>query len=414
MKVYPKSCIAPVVGFTLDPKGEIALCCNSRRVGTKLSDISSIKDFFLDEKYKNYREINNDKGWDNITECYGCIRDKKLNRESNVHWFETQLDKPYEYYRDNLKFRFLEVTTSNICNLSCAMCNSYFSSMWHKIHEQVLGTPLDPNALNKISDHDLEKVLKVIPDLEVLMIKGGEPFADKANTKILKSLIGVNKNCKITIVSNMHTMSKENLDIMKALHKQGNQISLSVSIDGVGETYDWIRGGAFQTTVKTMERYYKETQAKFAIQVTVSVWNILRLKEIYQYFKDKPYLTKINFENIIESPYYGSPKLLSQDILDEYILDFYTEVKHTERQAEKKFIEDKYFHPEKGLRYYPYKTIIKNLLNLNSYELEMNDWDKEKKRNYYHSFTDYTNNLNKVRGSNIFDIQPDLKDAMAM
>ena len=304
MTEYPKSCKAPVVGFTLDPMGNIALCCNSGRGlhHINISQIDSLTDYFFGDNYNSIRKTNDEDGWDHIKACVGCIRDKNLNRHSNVHWFETQLDKPYEYYRDNLKFRFLEVTTSNICNLSCAMCSHYFSSMWHKIHDKVRSDPLPANPLNKISDQDLEKVLKVIPDLEVLMIKGGEPFADKANTKILKSLIGVNKNCKITIISNMHTMSKENLDIMKALHKQGNQISLSVSIDGVGETYDWIRGGAFQTTVKTMERYYKETQAKFAIQVTVSIWNILRLKEIYQYFRDKPYLTKINFENIIESP----------------------------------------------------------------------------------------------------------------
>ena len=49
----------------------------------------------------------------------------------------------------------------------------------------------------------IEKIIKHLPHLEVINIKGGEPFADPTNFRILEELVKVNKDCRIEIISNV-------------------------------------------------------------------------------------------------------------------------------------------------------------------------------------------------------------------
>ena len=71
---------------------------------------------------------------------------------------------------------------------------------------------------------------------------------------------------------------------LKILEKGKEQIRIIASIDGVGEIYNWIRGGDFDKTVKTIEKYYVITGNPVNITVTVSIYNIFVLDSIVKYF----------------------------------------------------------------------------------------------------------------------------------
>ena len=149
-----------------------------------------------------------------------------------------------------------------------------------------------------------------------MTIKGGEPFADIRNIRILKKLYEVNPSCRVYIVSNFYTITPEAMEILKMTT---GHLDVSASIDGVGRVYDWIRSNTFEHTIKTMERYYKETGLTININVCISLYNFFHLEKILDYFKDKEYIKCISFMNVTSRPPYVDCQLLPKKIFNAQI-----------------------------------------------------------------------------------------------
>ena len=352
-------CNAPFLGLTIDPSGWLTLCCNTtdrEYFKSNIADIDDLTEFFLSDKYEDIREKMKTVGMLGIAQCKNCW-----------HAVDGLFDEIHNYnqksYTEPLKIRYLELTTSNVCNQTCVTCSSYFSSKWRSL-EPKFGRQASPASYLK-SD-SIEKILKVLPDLKYLQIKGGEPFADKNNLKILQELSEVNPDCEVILTSNFQSINDEWWPILKKL----KNISAGASIDGVGESYDWIRGGNFNQTVQNMQRFKYETGNRVVINVCVSLYNIFILKQIYDFFFDKSYVSNVIFNNIVTSPYMLSPNILTIEELNIAI---------------KKFGNDS-----------------NNLLgNIRKIKLNHGTALREK-------FIKHTNTMNSIRGTNIFDIQPEL------
>ena len=352
-------CNAPFLGLTIDPSGWLTLCCNTtdrEYFKSNISDIDDLTEFFLSDEYQYIRDKMNSDGMLGIDQCKNCwaAADGFFNEIHNYN---------KKSFTEPLKIRYLELTTSNVCNQTCVTCSSYFSSKWRSL-EPKFDRPVSPASYLKSSS--INKILKVLPGLEYLQIKGGEPFADKNNLKILKELASVNPNCEVILTSNFQNINDDWWPILKKL----KNISAGASIDGIGESYNWIRGGDFESTLNNMQRFKYETGNQVAINVCVSIYNIFILKQIYDFFVDKSYASCVIFNNIVVYPDMLSPKLLTIGELD---------------IALKKFGNDS-----------------NNLLgNIRKMELNHSTMLREK-------FIKHTNTMNSIRGVNIFDIQPEL------
>lgn len=351
-------CKAPFLGITIDPAGWIQLCCatNDRRYfGKKITDVDSLKDFFLGGLYDEIRSQMKDGGLGSIGQCSHCWKSLEGG------WSEAD-NYATKSYSEPLTIRYLEVTTSNICNQTCVTCSSYFSSKWRKLEKQ-FGRGASPSF--HLNDESIDKILAVLPDLHYLQIKGGEPFADKNNLKILKELARVNPACKLIITSNFQNIPDEWFDVLKLL----KNIQVGASIDGIHETYDWIRGGSFEQTVATMEKFYQITNTKIIVNICVSIYNIFMLKEIRAYFSDKEYVDSVICNNLVSYPEYLSIDLLKKSKIMSAI------------GSSEEF---------------------NNIKNVNG-TLRPNP-------DLVSQFYKHTETMNKVRGSNIFTLQPQLAD----
>src|SRR4029079_8116865 len=207
--------------------------------------------------------------------------------------------------------RYLEYTCSNICNQSCSTCGSFFSSKWRDIEREqfsveereVFGRGI--NEIQSLTDDDIQKIIAVLPQLSELVIKGGEPWADKNNLTILNAALDVNPDCKFTIISNMQAVSASTCKMLEKVRTRGvKQFALSASIDGVGKVYDWIRGGSFEKTVKNLETFYDTTGVQLDLNPFASLHNYFHLDQIIDYFMDKDYVRSINFSNVSVYPHY--------------------------------------------------------------------------------------------------------------
>ncbi len=358
-------CRAPFTGITIDPAGNLNMCCstaNRRQFNTKISDIEDLGEFFLDTQMSELRQRMESRGLEKLPECKFCSRAVVNGLQAEVH--------NYNRYKiaEPLELRYLEVTTSNVCNQTCATCNSYFSTKWRKI-EKHLPEEFQTNAKPSIiKTPDIDKILNVLPQLHHLNIKGGEPFADKNNLRILNKLVETNPTCEVIITSNFQNIPDE---WWEPLSKLKNLI-VGASIDGTGRTYDWIRSGNFENTYTNIQKFTSVVGYKPSINMCISIYNLFNLKETTDFFKGYTQ----NIYNVVYNPEHLSPNIIDSIKLKRLLL----------KQFE--------INPA---------NISPNLWDIPTVEPEL-----QKKRQ--DEFLRYTDSMNKIRGFNIFDIHPQLAE----
>ena len=385
-------CKSPFTGLYIGPQGHIVLCCMSQNHRLEhIDDIEDLEEFYNGPKVENIRKQLEAGDYATMYPCRVCYqrecRDlhpmKKLMEGSQTY---ENFDEDWKKRKEgkNRPIRYLEYTLSNLCNATCATCRSEWSSLWAPLDKK-FGRKVTPIA--KLSESAIPKIEKILYGLERICIKGGEPFADVRNLRILKKLFEVNPNCIVSIVSNCQTITKEAMDILK----MGKNINLQASIDGVGKTYEWIRSGNWERTCNTMKRYHEETGNSIHVITFTSLYNFFILDQIDDFFKDFKPVWCNTFNNYAVHPHYVRPDLLPEHIFN--------------KQMEK------------------LKKVLRKQPDVISHSLLKQKWedlgkDKELAEHYYigtpeknrYFFFKEMDKMNKHRGFDLCDHIPELKD----
>ena len=153
-------------------------------------------------------------------ECLRC-QQTELENKSSIRLNAINFDKL------QTKKDYLSVggVLDNICNSACLTCNEQLSTM---IGGLINKTYSIVDNSSKFWSLPLERVVH-------LDINGGEPSASKNYKHILANLppdirsIRVNTNCALI------------LDELEDLVKRGIQVTVTVSIDGIGNVYEYVR-----------------------------------------------------------------------------------------------------------------------------------------------------------------------------
>ena len=376
-------CYMAYHGVTIDPQGYIAMCCvddgaavewHDRRFydPVKIDDIDNLDEWFANT-YPN--KVWNQ--YDNAANCYPCMKcynPKYKDISTTVKdIYDNNLKAGFSVWNQDEsdpKIRYLEFTSSNICNQMCVMCSGKHSSKWLEYDEE-FGHRKN-RGLYRLSDESIEKIKKVVPTLDECYIKGGEPLSDQKNIEFMEYVAEVNPNCKISLTTNFQGLLDRQIEIFKKVRSE-----IFVSIDGIDEIFDWIRGGNFRRVVNNMEKYYNETGNKVDIVVTTSIYNFFSLEKIIEYFVDKKYVKFINCQNVVSWPEWASPRTLPADIFEEEIIN------HMK-------ISSKYKHKTGWGNYFQ--------------ELDSIHHNKNSIRDFY----TYTDKMNLIRGFDIRDYEPKL------
>ena len=286
-------CYWPWLSVVIDSQGYIKPCCIMTNktlekseyydeVNAHIETIEDLSEYLLTEFPINLRNKLVEDGLFKTKECLTCA---KAERRGNIYRHNQSQSWKNEAYG---VVKFLEVTASNICNQTCITCSSYFSTKWQTIEHLFENTTTGSGKNFALSDSSIEKIMSVFPTLKEFVIKGGEPFSDLRNAKMLEKLLEVNPDCRIHITSNVSVISKRYIDILKKV-KDPNQVQLHGSLDHIGRKYEWIRGTPFNKTLNTIKHIYEETGIITKPTPTLSYFNILDLKEIKDFYVDYPY-----------------------------------------------------------------------------------------------------------------------------
>jgi MoaA/NifB/PqqE/SkfB family radical SAM enzyme len=329
----PMMCKAPWSQLNIGPLGDLKLCTVGKKHGSYIGEVDSLEDYYNSDIINNIR--NNFKKGEWPSACVAC----KDNRDNgipahidndhyvNLPWSDENFNAP------NKKILSLEYTPSNLCNQSCAMCGSIYSSKWIGLDKRAKKEGLEfrensglTNLHTKAfqaTDKDMQKILDVLPSIKFLLIKGGEPFADPRNIRVLKEIVDKKYEMRILIVSNWASITEEIWDILEKLNKNPNvDLLVTASLDGTGKVYEWIRSTPYEQTLENMETYLRRTGKRVIASSTVSLYTLWTLKDSANELL-KTGLVDVFAYYYVFLPKYSAYSIVPQTDIDRLVTEFF-------------------------------------------------------------------------------------------
>ena len=254
--------------------------------------------------------------------------------------------------------RFLIYQTTVRCNSKCRMC-----SIWQ----------MEPGDELTLEEFDRLLMDPFLQGIRWVNLTGGEPFLRRD----LPEMIGLlGERCPdleiIAIPTNGFLPDRIEESVRRSLELlEGTDVLLSVtvSIDGVGEQHDEIRciPGGFDKALDTLERLQAIESDRFetGVETVITALNVGSIRDIRAFFKERT--DHVNITPAVVSDYYSNEETLGEAALKEEdvrsMLEFLDEISREEPAYAYYFAKVKDIH-EKGRRTYPclglYSTLMLN------------------------------------------------------
>ena len=440
----PKICTAPFSSVLIDINKNIKPCNqyaegpmrNSQEefirdeyVPGNLND-STLRDVLNNDRYttlkKNMHEGVVPKG------CEWCLQREKETGFSQRQAFmppgaETFSDNKNTSYNGRLYYEdwykgitVLELDTSNICNLTCAGCDSFFSSMWKPIEDAII--PEDNNRfymkekpyrnvpyefhignklINQLAGINLSYLKRVI-------YKGGEPFLNKDMIISLRYFdrIGVLPNLTIGITTNG---TVANPHITRLLDR-AKRVEIVLSVDGVDKVNRYIRHSPANLSstlnlINFCNQFHNSSRYVISMMPTVMVYNIFSLDKLLDWwlFEMKPRYDNAGIKTI--SPvFYSSHFLRNKTWLTLRTLQPHT-IKQLIKYYEEKSKDPKYKNVNKDSNIKSHSNPFENLIHVLKNTVYGGDMLHDR-------MVKYTKDMDAIKGQNVLDAVPELKKEM--
>lgn len=313
-------CLLPWTSIYIDPIGDVAPCCKYKLAGSAYNVTrNTIEEYVNSDQLKSIKNEMLTGEWPE-----GCIRCK--TEEENRIKSKRQLDyerwkQHFDAYTEDKGFITANINFGNTCNLKCITCNPRASSKWRKEYIDVYDIDI-PNVevLNHIYSDNVYNSLSNIIHFD---IAGGEPFLSEVDKQLdlLQKYVDSGKSNSMTLhyVSNAQVYPDSKWwDLWQ--HFRGVEIQLS--IDGVGNRYEYIRYPAKNDLLlKNVDMYLEQQnlgRIKLSVSHTVSAYNIYYLKEMFDWCYNiglpKPWCGRVHNPNHLRPCVY--PIGIKQKIID--------------------------------------------------------------------------------------------------
>ncbi len=294
---------------------------------------------------------------------------------------------------------YLEINSSNLCNLKCVMCNGNVSSAWIRDEQSLAkagGSYKRPDTrrmgLTQAEVSWLPNLFKEpshFRNLTYLALKGGEPFLDPMNIEICQFFIdrGMAKQITLDINTNGSLWNQQLFDLFPHFKKA----KVNISVEATGELYQYIRGGD-RFSFEQMEKLVMRLSAIESVEIifvtlamVYNVWNLGSLRDWIDSVQRPNH--RATFKNIVVNPRYLDPHILPIDVRTQAMAS--SQINESFRDFEKRTYDTGY---EKTTSLLCQDTI------------ESGDRGK-----LLSQFKAYTNDLDRIRGISVHKIVPELK-----
>jgi len=403
----------PFTGLATREDGAICACCRSHPVG-------NIQDNTLEEIWNNdtmqriRRQVLND---ERPSECEPCFSLEDQGVESlRMRHISGKIPEarinlyPNTVLQEVMPFEIptMELKLNNLCNLKCRMCHPMDSTSWNDWSEVKEFYKNENNIMYAIvEEHNLENkphldkfqdnpewwssLEKLLPHFRRVEFAGGEPLMDPQHYRILDMLSQYGHQIEIKYATNLSMLGKGSRNIYEYWPKF-KSVAVNVSIDGIGDSYEYVRGNA---NWDTMIANIKEIQSISNISrivgaVTVQVSNVLVLDKMIEYFLD-------DLGIVFHTHRVEYPKVLSAQVLPRELKDLAVERLENIKSKVKDFKMVKQ-HPQ--LLSYTLGQIQDNINYLNARD-QSDKWS---------DCVEFNHRLDKTRSQSFTTVTPEFKE----
>jgi MoaA/NifB/PqqE/SkfB family radical SAM enzyme len=269
-------CAYPWRAAAIRPNGLVIPCCRYPHINDE-------------DSYVNSPNVRKSDSWvtlrQNMLEgkpnegCTSCYQDED-NGLTSMRLYSLKQYQPTE--NTIIPVEQFEVSFSNLCNLACVHCSSFFSTKWYS--EDVRMNRSEKIGIVK-NDFNYEKWdLSKVRDLKII---GGEPFMEQEKFVSFMKQLKL-ENISVQICTNGTILpNQEMLDLLVKCKR----VYIAVSLDGLNGTNDWFRWPSkFNEIINNMQWYDRlakeQTNVVPMIHHVVNLINVMELEQFMLFTKE--------------------------------------------------------------------------------------------------------------------------------
>ena len=393
-------CMLPWMHLHAFPDGRAYPCCfalDKLHVGNV--NKQSMEEVFNGDKMKQMRlnMLANKKS----RECVKCYDQEdsgffSLRLSSNKHFGHnismTENTKP-DGTADFI-IKYWDIRFSNLCNMACRSCGTWFSSNWYEDHKKLTGAPPNHAKIMKAgrSGNDIwDQLLKQFDHVEQFYFAGGEPIIMEEHLRILKEL---NKrkmyHVRLIYNSNFSKSHFKGTDIFELWNKF-DSVSIGASLDAEGPRAELMRKGTvWEETVANRKRMLEVCpQVDFYISATVGLSNCLHVVDFHRNWVEKGFIKPQDFNfNLLQYPMWQRMDLLPQNEKERVTAKYEEHIQWLKSQ-------DRLTRATKG------------------FESALDWMNKKDMSHHLPTFVGETRKYDKIRDENFTDVFPEWKEFFA-
>jgi len=307
----PTFCMHPFTGLATREDGAICVCCRSHPIGN--IENNTLEEIWNSDNMKRirYQVLNGYKP----PECEPCfsLEDQGVESlrqrhvagkipEARIKLYPRAVESMNSDFTMPFEIPTMELKLNNLCNLKCRMCHPMDSTSWNDWGEIKDFYKKENNIMYAIvEDHNLENkpfldkfqdnpewwasLEKNLPYFRRVEFAGGEPLMDPQHYRILDMLAPYGHQIEIKYATNLSMLGKSNRTVWEYWPKF-KSVAVNVSIDGMGDSYEYIRGNAsWSELINNIKQIQTIPNiSRIVGAVTVQVSNVLILDKMIEYF----------------------------------------------------------------------------------------------------------------------------------
>lgn len=187
-------------------------------------------------------------------------------------------------------YKSLDISLGNICNLTCRMCRPEFSQKIAPFYEEfgLSFTQLDSSLKEDEQKVFFKNLELILPHLSHISFQGGEPTVSPWHQKILELILELGLSAKIELIY-VTNATYIPVRLMK-LWAKFDVISFNLSLDAIGESYEYIRPPAkWEDVVVNLRELLKlrafVSHLKFDIQCVFQAYNVYEIIDLFEFMR---------------------------------------------------------------------------------------------------------------------------------
>lgn len=226
--------------MTIGPTGGTRPCC--------AFDTRDVETVTLDQDWQTRHEAwyqQSLEGW----VMPGC---RQCHDQENLYNQRSMRQRYNREFQNAQGIKHWDLKINNTCNLACRMCDATSSSTWQRI--------VADNPESGLAEHykfspknkwwrDSVGLVDQMYDASYVKFTGGEPFLIPQVRKIVQSLI--DRDIAPAVTLQFTTNGTQDMSSWMAMFAKFQRVELIVSVDAVGDRYEYIRQGASWEQVNT-------------------------------------------------------------------------------------------------------------------------------------------------------------------